>query len=69
MKYLFSLFLLLNMVSGLAQTTGTVQGVVLAGAQPVPFASVGVAGTALGTTADEAGRFIGSLRAALDDAS
>ncbi|WP_201986801.1 carboxypeptidase-like regulatory domain-containing protein [Hymenobacter rubidus] len=25
--------------------------------QPVPFASVGVVGTALGATADEAGRF------------
>ncbi|GAA4377768.1 TonB-dependent receptor [Hymenobacter koreensis] len=37
--------------------TGTVRGVVRSDGKPVPFASIGIKGTTLGTTADEAGSF------------
>ncbi|MET4105496.1 TonB-dependent receptor [Hymenobacter sp. UYP22] len=58
MKYVFSLILLLCSVPGWAQLTGTVQGVVRAGSQPVAFASVGLKGSQLGATADEKGEFV-----------
>ncbi|WP_426493276.1 TonB-dependent receptor [Hymenobacter sp. 102] len=57
MKQLFFLFFFLNSVLGWAQQTGMVQGVVRSGSQPVAFASVGLKGSKLGTTADENGRF------------
>ncbi|RSK51098.1 TonB-dependent receptor [Hymenobacter rigui] len=57
MKQLLLLFFLLNPVLGWAQQTGTVQGVVRSGGQPVAFASVGLKSSKLGTTADENGRF------------
>ncbi|WP_400192337.1 TonB-dependent receptor plug domain-containing protein [Hymenobacter sp. B81] len=41
-----------------AQSTGTVRGTVRAEGQAVPFASIGIKGTTLGTTADEQGRFV-----------
>ncbi|MCB2376307.1 TonB-dependent receptor [Hymenobacter sp. BT635] len=57
MKPLFlSLFYLLITASAWAQT-GSLKGTVRAEGKAVPFASIGLKGTMLGTTADEDGRF------------
>jgi iron complex outermembrane recepter protein len=57
MKHLFLFLFLLHSALSWAQQTGTVQGVVRSGSQPVAFASVGLKGSKLGTTADENGQF------------
>ncbi|OON70502.1 TonB-dependent receptor [Hymenobacter sp. CRA2] len=58
MRLSLLLFLFLWMIRAAAQTpTGSLHGSVRAGGQPVPFASVGLKGTTIGTTANEHGSF------------
>ncbi|MBG8553383.1 TonB-dependent receptor [Hymenobacter guriensis] len=54
---LLLVFLFIFSVSGRAQSTGKLTGVVRSDSKEVPFASVGLKGTTLGATADEHGRF------------
>ena len=60
MKKTFTLIYLLTlpMLQGFAQESGTIRGKITANGQPLPFASVQLAGTALGTSADRTGSFI-----------
>lgn len=59
MKHAFTLLLLLFSLNALAQTA-TIRGTVREadGGAPVPFASVAVPGTSVGTTASETGSFV-----------
>ncbi|MBB4599893.1 outer membrane receptor for ferrienterochelin and colicins [Hymenobacter luteus] len=59
MKHLFFCFaLMMSCLAAAAQPTGTVRGVVRSEGKEVPFASIGLKGTTLGTTADEHGSYV-----------
>ena len=57
MKYLYMICILLVMPSMVHAQTGKIKGQVMAAEGTVAFASVGLIGSYLGTTADENGRF------------
>lgn len=57
-KIYFSFFIILFHLSALAEVnTGTIKGTVSNNGKPIPFASVAIKGTTLGTTANEYGKY------------
>nr|WP_308419855.1 TonB-dependent receptor [Pontibacter amylolyticus] len=57
MKYLYLICVLLIVPSLVSAQTGKVKGQVMTGEVPASFASVGLVGSSIGTTADEKGHF------------